>query len=52
MNKFLTALNTVIANAPKIKYYAALVIQVVDMLDGVKDWQIQNKPEAAPVKKK
>ena len=44
MNKVLDLVNLVLVNAPKVKYYANLVIHVVDMLDGVKDWQNQNKP--------
>lgn len=51
MDKFISILNSVLTNAPKIKYYANLVIHVIDMLDGVQDWQKENKPEIQPDKK-
>lgn len=52
MKKFIDIFQMVVANAPKVKYYANLVIHVVDMLDGVQNWQLENKPEETPVKKK
>lgn len=52
MKKALEIVNLVITNAPKIKYYANFIIHIVDMLDGVQDWQKVNKPEEVITKKK
>lgn len=51
MKKVIEIVNLIIVNAPKVKYYANFVIHVVDMLDGVQDWQKVNKPEEAKAKK-
>ncbi|MGA9213422.1 hypothetical protein [Kaistella sp.] len=44
MKKVIAILELALINAPKIKYYAGLVIHAVDMLDGVQDWGKENKP--------
>lgn len=52
MKKVLDIIAFITVNAPKIKYYAEIVIHAIDMLDGVKDFATQNKPETKPEKKK
>lgn len=52
MKKVLEIIAFVTANAPKIKYYAEIVIHAIDMLDGVKDFANQKKPDIGTVKKK
>lgn len=37
-------LNNLIKYAPIVKHYANLAIHVIDMLDGVQDWQRNNPP--------
>lgn len=51
MKKVTEIISFVIENAPKIKYYAELVIHTIDMLDGVQDWKDKNKPETVKKKK-
>lgn len=51
MKKVFDIVNLILVNAPKVKYYANMAIHVIDMLDGVQDWQKVNKPEEPKVKK-
>lgn len=51
MKKVFEIFNLVLVNAPKVKYYANLAIHVIDMLDGVQDWQKVNKPDEPTTKK-
>ena len=52
MKKVLEIIAFITVNAPKIKYYAEIVIHAIDMIDGVQDFALKNKPEPKPEKKK
>ena len=51
MKKIFDIISVVVASAPKVRYYANLVIHIVDMLDGVQDWQKVNSPPTSGDKK-
>lgn len=52
MKKAFDLVTLLLVNAPKIKYVALLVVQIVDSLDGVKNWHVENKPDEPGTQKK
>lgn len=38
MQGFINIFGVIFKNAPKIKYYAKVVIEIIDSIDRVKDW--------------
>lgn len=38
MQGFINLIGVVLKNAPKVKYWAKVVIEVIDAVDRVKDW--------------
>lgn len=49
--KLKNVLTFIFENAPKIRYYANLVIQVIEKVDSLNIWHKENAPTQKPTKK-